>query len=30
MWIPDIVSREIPITSNITPLEILTNNAEIA
>ena len=30
MWIPDITSREIPITENITPLEILTNNAEIA
>lgn len=30
MWIPDIKSREIPITDDITPLQILTNNASIA
>lgn len=30
MWINDIKSRDIPITDNITPLEILTNNAKIA
>ena len=30
LWIPDIKGREIPITEGITPLEILTNNAEIA
>ena len=29
-WIPDIRSRSIPITEDITPLDILTNNAEIA
>lgn len=30
LWIPDIKARNIPITNDITPLEILTNNAEIA
>ena len=30
MWIPDIKKREIPITEGCTPLNILTNNANIA
>jgi dynein heavy chain len=30
LWIPDIVSRKIPITDGITPLQILTKNSEMA